>query len=74
MTSLSRILYFNNRSDTERRILEAACLEYGIAPELVDELIGVEIDHEGRHRRRGIFYDLQSVVKNYAQEHEDDYS
>lgn len=74
MTSLSRFIYFNNRSDTERRILEAACLEYGIAPELVDELIGVEIDHEGRHRRRGIFYDLRSVIQNYAQEQGNDHS
>ena len=74
MTGLSRFIYFNNRSDTERRILEAACLEYGVAPELVDELIGVEIDYEGRLRRRGIFRDLRSVIVNYAQEHEDDYS
>ena len=62
------------KSDTERRILEAACLEYGVASELVDELISLEIDNERRLRRRGLFPSLKSAIENYVQEHEDDYS
>ena len=74
MTSLREFVYFNNRSDTERRILEAACSEYGVAPEMVDELIRIEINQEGRMRRVGIFNDLRKVIENYVQEHQDDYS
>ncbi len=72
--ALRRFVYFNSRSDTEKRLLEASCSEYGVAPELVDELIGIEIDHEGRLRRRGIFDDLRSVIENHVEEYEDDYS
>ena len=74
MTSIRRFVYFNNRSDTEKRILEAACLEYDVSPELVDELLHVEIDHEGRLRRTGLPIDLRSVIGNYVQEQADDYS
>lgn len=74
MASSRRFVYFNNRSDTERRILEAACSEFGVAPEMVDELLRIEIHHEGRLQRRGIFIDLRSVIENYVREQADDYS
>ena len=74
MTSLREFVYFNNRSDTEKRILGIACSEYGVSPEMVDELIRIEINQEGRMRRVGVFNDLRSVIENYVQEHQDDYS
>ena len=74
MTSIRKFVWFNNRSDSEKRILEAACLDYDVAPELVDELLRVEIDHEGRLRRTGLPLDLRSVIENYVQERTDDYS
>ena len=59
--------------DAERHILKAACSEYGVAPELVDELISV-IAHEGHLRRSRIRMNLQSVIENHAQEQVNDHS
>ena len=60
------------KSDTERRILEAACLEFGVEPGLVDELIDLELEQEGRLRRRGLVPSLKDAIETHVLEHEDD--
>ena len=62
------------KSRSEQRILDDACLEFDVDPDLVDELIGLEQAHERRLRRRGLPSELKNAIKNYVQEHEDDYS
>lgn len=62
------------KSRSEQRILEDACLEFDVDPDLVDELIRLEQAHERRLRRRGLPAELKTAIKNYVQDHEDDYS
>lgn len=50
MASLSRFIYFNNRSDTEKRILEAACLEYDVAPDRLRLVNHVVSNIPGQHK------------------------
>jgi len=52
-------------SSVEQRLLEAACLEYGIDPSLVHALIAVEEENERRIRRRGIYQLLRSVIEEH---------
>ncbi len=61
-----------DKSITERRILEAACLDFGVMPELVDDLIDLEIENEGRLRRRGLFPDLKETIEHYVSERNND--
>ena len=60
------------KSDTERRILKDACLEFGIEPGLVDELIDLELEQEGRLRRIGLVRNLKAAIEFHVLEQEDD--
>ena len=58
--------------DIERRLLEAACLEFDVSADFVELLISVERDNERRLRRRGLFLALRNAVQEYVQEREND--
>ena len=51
---------------TERRLLEAACLEYGVNSSLVQALVDIEQENERRIRRRGIFQMLRAAIEEYV--------
>ena len=57
---------------TEQRLLEAACLEYGIDPSLVEALVAVEQENERRIRRRGIFQMLRVVIEENTERQRND--
>ena len=58
----------NEKTDTERRLLEAACLEFGIDSDLVEALISIERDNERRFRRRGLFTALRGALDDHVME------
>ena len=62
------------KSISEQRLLERACLEFDVDSTLVGELIRLELDNERRLRRMGLRRELKNAIENYVLEHEDDYS
>ena len=60
--------------DIENQLLETLCLEFDIDPELLRQLIELEIENERRIRRRGLIRDLKRALEDYTMEREDDYS
>lgn len=55
-------------NSAEQRLLEAACLEYGVDPAVVHALVAVEEENERRIRRRGIYQLLRSVIEEHLGE------
>lgn len=58
--------------DAERQILQNACLQAGIDPSIVDELIDLELEQEGRQRRIGLVRSLKDALESHVLEREDD--
>lgn len=60
------------KSDAEKRLLETACLQYDVDPEIVDKLLDLVQESEGRLRRRGLRGQLKDAIGDYVAETEED--
>ena len=54
------------QQNMERRILNSACQRHDIDPKLVDELIEIEREFEGRLRRQGLQSRLEGTIADYV--------
>ena len=59
----------NNRiSLQEEEILEKLCNKYEIRPEIIKELLNIERGYQDQERRRGIFQQINELIKNDMEE------
>ena len=61
------------QQNMERRILNSACQRHDIDPELVDKLIEIEREFEGRLIRHGLPGSLENTIADYVTERADDF-
>ena len=54
-----------------RRVVEDACNEHGISPNLLEELVELERDHVGMARREGITDGLDAILGEHLKEAEE---
>ncbi len=52
---------------SERRLLEAACVQTELKPSLIERLIAIEQESQRKIRRRGIFQTLRAEIEGYLE-------